>query len=504
MFEDCIQAIKESRVYDVAVSTPLERAPLMSARLDNEVFLKREDMQPVFSFKVRGAYNKIIQLSDDLKQRGVIAASAGNHAQGVALAAKVCGIKATIIMPITTPTIKINAVQQWGVDVVLEGDTYDHAYQHALKIAQQTSMVLIHPFDDLDIIAGQGTVGMEITAQFDGHIDAIFVPVGGGGLIAGVAAWVKHHSPQTKIISVEPADAPTLHTALKHGKPVTLDKVGLFADGVAVRRIGDKPFAIAKHTVDATVLVTTDEMCAAIKDNFDDTRTLLEPAGALGIAGLKKYAKEKQLHGKNLLAINTGANINFDRLKHIVERYEFGEDDEMIIAVTIPEQVGSFLNFCRAIGKRTITEFNYRYSDQTDAHVFVGLKVGTHEKNALLSELQTAGYSVEDLSSNEMAKLHLRHMIGGHISNVVKDELLCRFQFPERPGALLEFLEHLGDCRWNISLFHYRNHGSAYGRVLAGVQVPSADRERFVTLMGDTEYRYRDESDNPAYRLFLR
>ena len=504
MFEDLIKAIEESKVYDVAVATPLEHAGRLSTRLNNRVFLKREDLQPVFSFKLRGAYDKISRMTDVQKEHGIIAASAGNHAQGVALAARKTGTAARIVMPVTTPQIKVDAVKNLGGEVIHHGDTYDQAYEHAVGLAKQSSMAFIHPYDDPDIIAGQGTVGKEIAAQFSGKPDAVFVPVGGGGLIAGVAAWLKYARPGTLVIGVEPIDAPTLHAALQHGKPVVLDRVGLFADGAAVRKIGEATFRVAKHAVDATILVSTDEICAAIKDNFDENRTLLEPAGALAIAGLKKYVKEKKVSGQNLVAINSGANINFDRLKHVVERYEIGEGNESLLAVTIPERPGSFLEFCRAIGKRTITEFNYRYSDRADAHVFVGLQFEKGGKAAVLKALHDKGYAVSDLSGNELAKLHLRHMIGGRAGGALANERLCRFQFPERPGALLEFLEYIGGPGWNISLFHYRNHGSAYGRVLAGIQVPDADVEWFKSLMRGTGYNYRDESDNPSYALFLR
>ncbi len=503
MFQECVKAIEESRVYDVAVATPLERARGLSLRLNNRVFLKREDLQPVFSFKIRGAYNKIIKIPDSQKKRGVIAASAGNHAQGVAMSAQKLGIRASIVMPVTTPKIKVDAVKSMGAEVIGIGDTYDQAFEYAIKLSQESGMIFIHPYDDIDIITGQGTIGKEITEQFPGAPDAVFVPVGGGGLIAGVSAWIKHARPETAVIAVEPADAPTLHTALRHNRPATLDNVGLFVDGVAVQKIGEETFKIAKHTVDATVLVSTDEICAAIKDNFDDTRTLLEPAGALAIAGLKKYVKEKKARGQDLIAINSGANINFDRLKHIVERYEIGEGNESLLGVTIPERPGSFLEFCRAIGKRTITEFNYRYSDQAQARVFVGLQFAAEEKATVTAALENKGYEVFDLSDDEMAKLHLRHMIGGHIHSAAANEHLCRFQFPERPGALLEFLEHIGDRGWNISLFHYRNHGSAYGRVLAGIQIPDGELEQFQSLMQDTEYNYRNESGNPSYALFL-
>ena len=500
---DYIRAIDACKVYDVARVTPLEAAPRLSARLGCDVRLKREDMQPVFSFKLRGAYNKIAHLSQREQRAGVIAASAGNHAQGVALAARKLGIRALIVMPRTTPRIKVEAVRLLGADIVRHGDTYDQACERALQLAAERALTFVHPYDDADVIAGQGSVGKEIHQQFDGDLHAVFVPVGGGGLIAGVASYLKHARPEARVIGVEPEDAPTLATALRRGEPVTLDKVGLFADGAAVRRIGDETFRVARRTVDDVVLVTTDEICAAIKDHFDDTRALLEPAGALSIAGLKKYARAERLRGCGLVAIASGANINFDRLKLVVERYEIGEGAESLLAVTIPERPGSFLDFCRAIGRRTITEFNYRYADDTRARIFVGLQFDdAADKDAVLAALHDNGYPVADLSDNEMAKLHLRHMIGGRAGRL-DDERLCRFQFPERPGALLEFLEYIGGRRWNISLFHYRNHGAAYGRVLAGIQVPDGELEGFRTLLAESPYAYQDESDNPGYDLFL-
>ncbi len=503
-FDDYIRAIDACKVYDVALVTPLDPAPGLSTRLGNEIHLKREDLQPVFSFKLRGAYNKIAHLSESEQRAGVIAASAGNHAQGVALSARKLGIHALIVMPRTTPQIKVEAVRRLGAEIIRHGDTYDQACEHALQLAGERALTFVHPYDDPDVIAGQGSVGREIHEQCKGELHAVFVPVGGGGLIAGVAAYLKHARPETRIIGVEPQDAPTLDAALRHGKPVTLDRVGLFADGAAVRRIGEETFRVAQQTVDEMVLVSTDEICAAVKDHFDDTRTLLEPAGALSIAGMKKYARHEQLRGRKLVAIASGANINFDRLKHIVERYEIGEGSESLLAVTIPERPGSFLDFCRTIGRRTITEFNYRYADDEQACIFVGLQFedAAAEKDATIAVLRERGYPVADLSDNEMAKLHLRHMIGGHAGRL-DDERLCRFQFPERPGALLEFLEYIGGRRWNISLFHYRNHGAAYGRVLTGIQVPDDELAGFRALLEQSQYEYRDESQNPAYDLFL-
>lgn len=506
MFEDYIDAIKNCQVYDVALKTPLEAAPRLSQRLNNSVLLKREDQQSVFSFKLRGAYNKIVNLSKQAREAGIVAASAGNHAQGVALAAKKLGIRATIIMPLTTPEIKVKAVAVLGADIVRYGDTYDEAYQHARKLATDNRYTFVHPYDDPEVIAGQGSIGKEIHEQLEGFADAVFVPVGGGGLIAGVAIYLKKYRPRTRIIGVEPIDATTLHSALQHGQAVTLDQVGLFSDGTAVRRIGDETFRIAKHLVDEMVLVSTDEICAAIKDNFDENRTLLEPAGALAIAGLKRYVYEHRCTNKTLVAIASGANINFDRLKHIVERYEIGEGTESLLSVTIPERPGSFLEFCRTIGKRTLTEFNYRYSDKAKAQVFVGLEFSNaiDDKQKTISALENKGYDVVDLSDNEMAKLHIRHMVGGHLHDGGEvPEQLCRFQFPERPGALLEFLEYFVAKNFNISLFHYSNHGSTYGRILVGVQVPENEVADFKEAMRQSNYQYEDESDNFAYKLFL-
>jgi len=495
--------ILKARVYEVARETPLDPMPGLSQRLRNTVLLKREDLQPVFSFKLRGAYNKISRLSDEARQRGVIAASAGNHAQGVALAAKKLGIKALIVMPATTPLIKVEAVKALGAGIVLHGDTYDEAYARADTIANERGLTFIHPYDDADVIAGQGTVAMEILRHEPDRIHAIFVPVGGGGLIAGIAAYVKCLYPSIKVIGVEPDDAPSMQQALAKGRRVKLDQVGIFADGVAVRQVGKEPFRIARQCVDEMLLVSTDEICAAIKDIFDDTRSIAEPAGALGIAGLKKYVEREGIADKHLIAIDSGANINFDRLRHVSERAELGERREALLGVTIPERPGSFLEFCRLIGKRSVTEFNYRFADAARAHVFAGIELrkGVEEKNFLISELTRNGYAVVDLSDNEMAKLHVRYMVGGR-ANGVRDEILYRFEFPERPGALLEFLSGIGH-RWNISLFHYRNHGAAYGRVLAGIQVPEKDRDKLRSFLDDLGYEYWEESVNPAYDLFL-
>ena len=503
MNDKLIKKIENSKVYDVAIQSPLEYAEVMSSRLANNIFLKREDQQSVFSFKLRGAYNKIANLSEAERKHGVIAASAGNHAQGVALAANKLGIPATIVMPRTTPSIKVESVTRLGGKTVLYGDTYDEAHQHSLQIAKEENLTYVHPYDDVDVIAGQGTVAMEIERQHAEKIDAVFIPIGGGGLVAGMAAYFKHYRPETKIIGVEPQDAPTMHAALQANKRVELEQVGIFADGVAVRQIGEKTFEIAKDLIDEVLLVTTDQICAGIKDIFDETRTLVEPAGALSLAGIKQYVARENCFDKTLVGINCGANINFDRLRHVAERAELGERRECLFAVTIPEQPGSFLKFCRILGTRGITEFNYRYADKSDAHIFVGVKVedSDKEKSELLKTMNTDGYAALDISDNEMAILHLRHMVGGHCAGL-ENEIVFRFEFPERPGALLKFLETIGHD-WNISLFHYRNHGAAYGRVLVGIQVPQEERSRFDEFLNKLGYRYCEETNNPIYRLFL-
>jgi len=504
MFKDYVEKIRNARVYDVAKKTPLEIAPGLSARLNNRILLKREDLQPVFSFKLRGAYNKITRLSEAQQQKGVIAASAGNHAQGVALAAQRLGLDALIVMPKTTPDIKVRAVEQLGGEVVLHGNTYDDAFELAMKVAKQRGMTFIPPYDDPDVIAGQGTVAMEILEQHSAPIHAIFVPVGGGGLIAGISAYVKTLHPEIKIIGVEPEDAACMYEALAADDRVLLDQVGIFADGVAVRQAGKEPFRIARKAVDEIILVKTDEICAAIKDIFDDTRSITEPAGALAVAGLKKYVDREGIRDQDLVAIDSGANMNFDRLRHVAERAELGERREALISVTIPEQPGSFRKFCRIVGLRGITEFNYRYADDTQAHVFVGVQMhgGDTEKDALISELKESSYSVLDMTDNEMAKVHIRYMVGGHSAGRVANERLFRFQFPERPGALLRFLNRIGK-RWNISLFHYRNHGAAYGRILTGIQVPKEDTDEFQVFLDELGYETWEETDNPAYQLFL-
>lgn len=499
-----IKKILEARVYDVAVETPLDTASMLSKRLNNQVLLKREDLQPVFSFKIRGAYNKMSGLSAKAKERGVITVSAGNHAQGVALAAKTLNIKATIVMPNTTPDIKVTSVRERGGKIILHGDTYDEAAAYAMKLAKKDQLTFIPPFDDPDVIAGQGTIGMEILRQHRGHIDAVFVPVGGGGLIAGVGAFIKYLSPKTKVIGVEPDDAETLHSALKAKRRVKLERVGTFADGVAVKEIGKETFRVAQACVDEVILVNVDEICAAIKDIYEDTRSVTEPSGALAVAGLKKYVEKRRCQNKTLVAIDSGANVNFDRLAHIAERAEVGEGKEAILAVTIPERPGSFKSFCHTLGKRMITEFNYRYADEKRAHIFVGvqLKSGAKERQALVKQLKDKKYPVTDITENDLAKLHIRHMVGG-TSPGLEDEVVFRFQFPERPGALLDFLNALGQ-RWNISMFHYRNHGSAYGRVLVGIQVPQSERKVIQGYLDELGYPYWEETDNTAYQLFLK
>jgi len=504
MLSNYIKKILNSRVYDVAIETPLEIAENLSDRINNRVYLKREDLQPVFSFKLRGSYNKIAGLSDEQRQNGVITASAGNHAQGVAMAAQKLNIKGLIVMPKTTPNIKVDAVKHWGAEIVLHGNTYDSALEHALSLAEQRNMVFIHAYDDPDVIAGQGTVATEILRQCNDPIDAIFVPVGGGGLIAGICAYVKYLRPEIKIIGVEPEDAPCLYEAMKAGERVILDQVGIFADGVAVRQIGEETFKIAQQYVDHVILVKIDEICAAIKDIFDDTRSIAEPAGALAVAGIKKYVAQHQIQDQCFVAIDSGANMNFDRLRHVAERAELGERREAILCATIPEQPGSFRRFCDTIGLRGITEFNYRYSGPEIAQVFCGIKVpeGGDEIDAIIGKLRQHDYAIADLTDNEMAKLHIRYMVGGRCDQVANERLI-RFEFPERPGALLRFLNRIGE-RWNISLFHYRNHGAAYGRVLVGVQIPEKDNNQFQIFLSELGYSYYEETDNPAYKLFLK
>jgi threonine dehydratase len=498
-----LERILRARVYDVAIETPLERAPRLSTRVGNEVLIKREDLQPVFSFKLRGAYNKIVQLDATQKARGVITASAGNHAQGVALAAHRLGIRARIVMPNTTPGIKVDAVAALGAEIVLIGDSYDEALVHARSLEASEGLCYVHAYDDPDVIAGQGTVAMEILRQRSGQIDAIFVPVGGGGLIAGVSAYVKRLVPSIQIIGVEPDDAACLRAALDAGKPVSLPQVGLFADGVAVRQIGDEPFRIARECVDDVITVDADAICAAIKDIFDDTRSIAEPSGALAVAGMKAYVERTGVRDRTLIAIDSGANMNFDRLRHVAERAELGEQREALFAVRIPERPGAFQKFCQVLGKLPVTEFNYRYGRAEEAQIFVGvgLSQGNKQRAEILERLQQAALPVIDLTHDEMAKLHIRFMVGGR--SLVEHERLFRFEFPERPGALLQFLTAIGG-RWNISLFHYRNHGAAFGRVLAGLQVPSTDTATFQSFLDELRYPCCEETSNPAYQAFLR
>ena len=498
-----IKRILNARVYDVAIETPMTPAALLSKRLQNQVLLKREDLQPVFSFKLRGAYNKMVNLPADALARGVIAASAGNHAQGVALAARELGSQATIVMPRTTPGIKVEGVRGRGATVVLFGDTYDEACAHADELARSQDLTFVHPYDDPDVIAGQGTIGMEILHQHKGAIDAVFVPVGGGGLLAGVAAYIKYVRPEIRVYGVEPVDAACLKAAMDQGRRVVLPEVGLFADGVAVAQIGKETFRVIRESIDGVITVTTDQICAAIKDIFEDTRSIAEPAGALALAGLKKYVAEGGVKGQTLVAIDSGANMNFDRLRYISERTEIGERREAVLSVTIPERPGSFRAFCGMLGKRNITEFNYRYADAREAQIFVGVQVSPDgdDRQELIRQLLSNEYPVHDLTDDEVAKVHIRHMVGGHAPQVA-DEIVYRFEFPERPGALMKFLHHLGED-WNISMFHYRNHGAAYGRVLVGLQVPESDRGKLHQFLADLHYPFHEETQNIAYRQFL-
>ncbi|MGB7250748.1 MAG: threonine ammonia-lyase, biosynthetic [Phormidesmis sp.] len=499
---DYLERILKARVYDVAQETPLEKAPRLSERLDNQILLKREDMQSVFSFKLRGAYNKMAQLPPDLLQRGVIAASAGNHAQGVALGAKKLGTTAIIVMPVTTPQVKIDAVRSHGATVILKGDTYDDACAHARQLEQAKGLTFVHPFDDPDVIAGQGTIGMEILRQYQQPIHAIFVAIGGGGLISGIAAYVKRLRPEIKIIGVEPVDADAMHQSLEKGDRISLKQVGLFADGVAVRQVGKEPFRLAQQYIDEIILVNTDDTCAAIKDVFEDTRSILEPAGALAIAGIKAYVEREGVQNETLVAIACGANMNFDRLRFVAERAELGERREAVFAVTIPERPGSLGKFCDTLGDRSISEFNYRIADENQAHIFVGIKIKDRaDAHTIAENFERSGFRTLDLTDDEFAKMHLRHMVGGK-SLLAHNELLYRFEFPERPGALTNFVANMSP-NWNISLFHYRNHGADYGRIVVGMQVPPADMSQWEAFLDTLGYRYWNESQNPAYKLFL-
>jgi len=494
--------IDEANVYDAAIKTPLQKQVNLSNRFNNNIFLKREDLQPVFSFKVRGAYNKMANLSKDELARGVISCSAGNHAQGVALAAQKLDCKALIVMPSTTPLIKIKAVEGRGAEVVLHGHTYHDAYNHAVEIQKKESLTFIHPFDDPDVIAGQGTVAKEILADCPDNIHAIFVCVGGGGLIAGIAAYIKAVRPDIKIIGVEAQDADAMTQSLKANRRVLLENVSLFAEGAAVKQVGEENFKLCQEYVDEMIVVSNDEICAAIKDVFEDTRTILETAGALAVAGIKSYIKKNNIKSETLIGTASGANMNFDRLGFVAERAEIGEERETVFAVTIPENPGAFKSFCSLIGSRSITEFNYRFSSHSSAHIFVGISVRDFQESKLLIKtLNDAGLEAIDLTHNEVAKLHLRHLVGGHAPEV-ENEVIYRFEFPERPGALSNFLNNMGE-NWNISLFHYRNHGADIGRVLVGIQVPPNEKETFQIFLSKVGYPSWDETGNPAYKLFL-
>ncbi|EFA70644.1 threonine ammonia-lyase, biosynthetic [Cylindrospermopsis raciborskii] len=502
MYCDYLVQILTAKVYDVAQETPLEYAPNLSNRIHNKLLLKREDMQSVFSFKLRGAYNKMANLPQDLLKQGVIAASAGNHAQGVALSASRLGARAMIVMPVTTPLVKVNAVKSRGGEVILYGNTYDDAYAYARKLEAEKGLTFIHPFDDPHVIAGQGTIGMEILRQYQQPIDAIFVAIGGGGLISGIGAYVKRLRPEIKIIGVEPVDADAMYQSLKAGHRVRLSQVGLFADGVAVKEVGEETFRLCQEYVDEIMLVDTDATCAAIKDVFEDTRSILEPAGALAIAAAKCYAEREQLQGKTLVAVACGANMNFDRLRFVAERAEFGERREAIFAVNIPEKPGSLKQFCECLGDRNLTEFNYRIADDREAHIFVGVQIENRADAAkIVEKFELHGLKTIDLTDDELTKLHLRHMVGGH-SSLAHHELLYRFEFPERPGALMKFVGSMSPD-WNISLFHYRNNGADYGRILVGMQVPPGETQEWRDFLDSLGYRYWEETQNPAYKLFL-
>ena len=503
MFQDYVERIENSRVYSAANETPLQAVSILSRRLGNRVFLKREDLQPVFSFKLRGAYNKMAGLSANAKKHGVIAASAGNHAQGIALAAKRLDMQALIVMPQTTPQIKLESVRALGAAIELKGSNYDEAFEFAQRKAEELGSTFIHPYDDKDVIAGQGTVAMEILRRVPGQLDAIFVPVGGGGLIAGMAAYVKALRPDVRVVGVEPRHAACMSRALAAGERVVLDDVDPFADGVAVRQVGEEPFRIARECVDEVVTVTHREICTAIKEIFDDSRCIAEPAGALALAGLKRCVAREEWTGKVLVAVVSGANVDFDRLRGIAELADLVERREALLGVTIPERPGSFRTFCRAIGQRSITEFNYRYADAEKAHVFVGVELrnGRSDKEELIADLTNRRYKVVDLSDNEMARIHVRYMVGGRAAGL-SDERLFRFDLPEQPGALLRYLTRMGK-RWNISLFHYRSHGAAYGQVLAGIQVPDVEMEQFHAFLSELNYPFHEETGNSAYELFL-
>jgi len=496
--QSIVDLANNTRVYDVASVTPLCLAYQLSTRTKNNIHLKREDELVVHSFKLRGAYQKISGLTKEQASKGVVASSAGNHAQGVALSSKKLGIESVIVMPLSTPKIKVQSVEQLGGKVVLHGDVYDDAYQYAKQLEKDQDLVFIHPYDDIEVMAGQATIAKELLQQLP-NMDKVFIPVGGGGLIAGMATYIKHYAPNIKVIGVEPEDSPTLYQALKDGKRTVLSEVGRFADGVAVKQIGEKTYPIAKEVVDEVILVSNDEICAAIKDIYEDVRSIAEPAGALATAGVKKYIEQNNIENENIVSIVSGANVNFDRLRYISERADLGEHNEAIIAAVIPEQPGSFLKFCQMLDNHAITEFNYRYAPNKQAHIFVGVALnnGLSEKEVLISKLGQS-FEVLDMSDNSIAKTHIRYMVGGRADT--NNEVLYRFEFPERPGALLSFLMSVGD-HWNISLFHYRNHGADFGRVLIGLQVDDVKAlERSFDELG---YFYQNETDNKAYQYFL-
>ncbi|MBY4896497.1 threonine ammonia-lyase, biosynthetic [Cupriavidus sp. AU9028] len=502
---DYLKKILTAKVYDVAQETELTFARELSARIGNNVWFKREDTQPVFSFKLRGAYNKMASLTPEELKRGVIAASAGNHAQGVALSAARLQCKAVIAMPVTTPRVKIDAVRERGgkwVEVVLHGESYSDAYQHAVELEKKQKLTFIHPFDDPDVIAGQGTIAMEILRQHPGPIHAVFAAIGGGGLISGVAAYIKAVRPEIKVIGVQTVDSDGMKRSIDAGKRVELKDVGLFADGTAVKLVGKETFRLARELVDEIVLVDTDAICAGVKDVFQDTRSILEPSGAMAVAGLKLYAQREKLKGQNLVAIACGANMNFDRLRFVAERAEVGEAREAVFAVTIPEERGSFRRFCEQLGTRNVTEFNYRIADNRVAHIFVGVQISNRaESDRIAANFRRHGFDTLDLSNDELAKQHIRYMVGGH-SPLAHDELLYRFEFPERPGALMRFLSSMSP-NWNISLFHYRNQGADTSNILVGIQVPKNEKRAFREFLATLGYVHWEETDNPVYKLFL-
>ena len=498
-----LRKILNAKVYDVAIESPLDSARTLSRRLGNQVLLKREDLQPVFSFKLRGAYNKMAHLSPEALARGVICASAGNHAQGVALGAKRLGCRAVIVMPVTTPKVKVDAVSALGGEVVQFGESYSDAYGHAVELQKAQDLTFVHPFDDPDVIAGQGTIAMEILRQHQGPIDAVFCAIGGGGLISGVAAYIKAVRPEIKVIGVQTVDSDAMLRSVKAGKRVTLPDVGLFADGTAVKLVGEETFRLARELVDDYVVVDTDAVCAAIKDVFQDTRSIVEPSGAMGVAAVKQYVAQHKLKGQTFVAVTCGANMNFDRLRFVAERAEFGEQREALFAVTIPEERGSFKRFCELIGTRSVTEFNYRISDASVAHVFVGISISKRdEADKIARNFSKHGFATVNLTDDELAKEHVRHMVGGR-SELAREERLLRFQFPERPGALMRFLSAMHPD-WNISLFHYRNQGADYGRILVGMQVPKGNKKALQAFIDGLAYPCVDETDNPVYQLFLR